>query len=48
MGYVIVGVLSFVAGVVLTLIFRVRVENKLKAEKAAFLSAANRKKHDRR
>ena len=44
MGYVITGVLCFIAGVVLTLIFRVKAENALKAEKAALLAAANRKK----
>ena len=32
-----------IVSVALTLIFRVRVENKLKAEKAALLAAANRK-----
>ena len=43
MGYFITGVLSFVAGVALTLIYRVRVENKLKAEAEALRAAANRK-----
>ena len=44
MGYIIVsvGVLSFAAGVVLTLIYRGRVENKLKAEAEALKAAANR------
>ena len=39
---IIVGVLSFVAGVLLTLIYRGRVENKLKAEAEALKAAANR------
>ena len=40
---IIVGVLSFVAGVVLTLIFRAKVESEFKAEAEALKAAANRK-----
>jgi len=43
MHIVIAAVAGFVAGVVLTLIFRVKVENKLKAEKAALIAAAKAK-----
>ena len=39
---IIVGVFCFAAGSVLTLIYRVRVENKLKAEAEALKAAANR------
>ena len=44
MGCIIVGVLSFVAGVVLTLIFRVQAENKLKAEAEALKAAVDAEK----
>ena len=43
MHYFIGGIVGFVLGVILTLIFRVRVENKLKAEAEALKAAANRK-----
>ena len=43
MAYIITGSVSFLAGIVLTLIFRVRVENKLKAEKTALIAAAKAK-----
>ena len=41
--YCLTVIIVAIVSVVLTFIFRVRVENKLKAEKAAFLAAANRK-----
>ena len=39
---IVVGIICFAVGVALTLIFRVRVENKLKAEAEALRAAANR------
>ena len=42
MHYIIGGVVGFVLGVVLTLIFRVKAENALKAEAAELRAAANR------
>ena len=37
MNYLITALASFIAGIVLTLIFRIQVETKLKAEKEALL-----------
>ena len=42
MSYVYTVIATAIVSVVLTLIFRVRVENALKAEKAALLAAAKR------